>query len=98
MSPAEAFLDLCGVCPPYPSDAGGPKPYDKELVSSPRIGASPLPGDEYLSPVHRDLVVGDRASMLDSPDEIVAAMERSSHAYVDPACTLPSSCLSTGVV
>jgi len=65
-------------------------PYDRELVSLPGLGTSPFPCEESLRPEHRDLIVGDCASMLNSPDETVAALqcEGVKH-HVDPAFRSP---------
>lgn len=91
MSPAGAFVELCGASLPYLADAGGLMPYDKGLVSLLGIGATPFPCEESLSPAHRDLVVGDRASMLSSSDETAAALEREGvKPYVDPAFRSPN--------
>ena len=69
LTPAGAFSELCHSGLPYSSEGGGPASYDRELLSLPALGGSPVDTCELLSEEHRDLVLGRKAPMLRSPDE-----------------------------
>ena len=69
LTPAGAFSELCHSGLPYSSDGGGPASYDRELLSLPALGGSPVDTCELLSEEHRDLVMGRAAPMLRTPEE-----------------------------
>ena len=67
LTPAGAFVELCGSAPPYLTDDGGPAPYCREALSLPSVGGVPASCEANLPAEVRDQLVGENPSMLRCP-------------------------------
>ena len=52
LTPAGAFLELCGTKLPYLGEGAGPIPYERDLVALPSGSALPVDPLEHLSVLH----------------------------------------------